>query len=174
MVAIDAVMVDLPKDDSAWLHHLAVKVSDQSTAIQSLQSDIHRLVKLAEKQDGYNERQIMLAEKTIEHGRTFDRVFRDMEKYQGSLGGSIDKLAESLSAVSKIVTSHQTGIRVSWALFVIIAGLLTAYTNLRFQRVDEWQAAHVQSGVDTFADIQRALDRAEEERKELRKIRGAR
>lgn len=161
-------------DENSWLSHLATKVGDQSTAIQALQSDIHRLVKLAERQDGYNERQIALAEKTAEHAKTFDRVFSDLEKYQSGLSKSIEKLADNLGAVSKVVTGHQTGIRVSWALFVVIGGILTAYADSRFGRMDERLATHIVAGNEARAQIERRLDRAEIERRELRELRNAR
>lgn len=167
-------MLDRDEAAQATQSHLAAKVSDLSTVTQSMQLEIQRLVKLAERQDGYNERQITLAEKTAEHAKTFERAFGEIEKHKHTLGESIDKLAQSLGSVSKIVTAHQTGIKVSWALFGVIAALLVAVAEIRFRRVDERLQEHIQVGADIRQSIERRLDRADVEIDQLKTTRQAR
>lgn len=100
---------------------LAAKVSDQSTVLQSIQVEMTRLGKLADKQDGYNERQITLAEKTAEHAATFDRAFKQMELQKLEWSSGLDRFGQRLEVFAETVIGHRSGLNVlRWLLGVVI------------------------------------------------------
>lgn len=166
----------------AW-QQMALKVSDQSTAVQGLQMEMVRLVKLAEKQDGYNERQITLAERTIKHGETFDRAFKTIEDNKDDLGRSIEGLARELKTFSELVVGYRSSVAVlKWVMALVTPGMVVLVSFIHTNLVEKIADSKVAAAYSTtlleakhekdMAEAKIARNDLRDQIRELRETRG--
>lgn len=151
---------------------LAAKVSDLSTATQAVQSEIHRLVKLAERQDGYNERQIALAEQTADHAKTFDRAFRQMEEHKSEWSRGIDGLADELKRFGDVVIGYRGSLgAMKWMIGLgfpaLLLGIGFAYTVL-IEKITESRSEAARATNQLEMRHERDMTAAQGERNDLR------
>ena len=100
-------------------------------------------------------------EQVVHHQGEFSHHSSGLER----LGRLLDKLEaesqrrwEAHEAANKIVadkvTGHSTGIRVTWALFGVIAAVLTMLANVQISRIDGRMNDHI----STTADVRRGYE----------------
>lgn len=112
-------------DQRDQMARIASKVSDQSNAIQGLQMELGRLVRIAERQDGYNERQIALQEQTAKHGETFDRAFAEMATQKAEFRAAFDQLSRAVTGVGDSVTGYRGALSaMKWVIGVSLPGIM--------------------------------------------------
>lgn len=103
-------MLDRDEIAAKAQQYQAEQIVNLNSVALALQSELQRLVKLAERQDGINERQVALAEKTAEHAKTFDRAFGEIEKHKTDFSKAVDKLGDRLETFGEAVTGYRGSI----------------------------------------------------------------
>lgn len=148
----------------------------QRSAIDSIQNDMHRLVKISEVQ-------VELQQKWRESSSAIDRAFTEMQKNRDELTAAVREASRTFAKwrdeherenreTASTVRSHQTGARLVWAGVTLLAGLAAAWVHVQFLRVDEAIASgdartrqllegHMQAATAAERRIETRLERLE-------------
>lgn len=150
--------------------HQAEQITNLSSVATALQSELQRLVKLAERQDGINERQVALAEKTAEHAKTFERAFSEIDKHKNDFSKAVDKLGDRLETFGEVVTGYRGSIgALRWVIGLTLPvglGLLAlVYSGLEAKIEDSrGDAAAAISALEATSIRERARIEAQHDR----------
>lgn len=162
---LDARMLHMERSVSEQLLELRHGQQSHGTAIASIQSDMHKLVAIAEKQ-------IELAHESKEQSRGLDRAFATLDKNRAELlevltqtrieqTEAIREVAKAFerwredherenAAVSKTVTRHQTGVVILWAMFALVLMLVGGWATVEKQRIEEKIMSKEQAATEKF------------------------
>lgn len=107
-------------------------------------------------------------EQAVLHQGEFSHHSSGLER----LGRLLDKLEAKSQTVADKVTSHSTGIRVSWALFTVIGAVLTMLANVQIGRIDGRFIDHVAGTAEIRRSYEARFDRIEDDIRLLQDQRG--
>src|SRR5688572_29485551 len=169
-------MLERDKADREHWQQLASQVSTLSVVLQSVQNETTTLVKLAERQQVYNEEQLRLTHASAEHGRTFDRAFTEIKqerierealrvalvaeraRERQELTASIDALSAKIGNLTERAdtsTGSMSGVKLTLAALipVLLSMVGLVYWNLD-ERIDATEIAR-----DALSDRISALEK---------------
>lgn len=106
------------------------------------------------------------------HSSGLERLGRLLDKLENDSQRRWEAHERDNKTVADKVTSHSTGIRVSWALFTVIGAVLTMLANVQIDRIDQRMLDHVSSGNETKRSYESRFDRDEADIRLLQDQRG--
>ena len=157
-------------------------------AIQAIQADMHKLVRIAEQQ-------IELAQKSAENSRGLERAFTEMGEHRAELLAALREAAKDFKEwkqdhekdnkavadlAAKTATGYRTAVQVLAAVFGVVAMLSAGWLTVQFDRVnervvsgDQANAAailnHVQQDRDDTRRLETRLDQLQYQRQEVKR-----
>jgi hypothetical protein len=97
------------------------------------------------------------------HSSGLERLGTALEKLVADNERRWERHERDNKVVADRVTGHSTGIKVSWALFGVIAAVLGALANSQISRVDERMNDHLAIGAQTRAAYEQRFLRNEQD-----------
>jgi hypothetical protein len=147
---------------------LAVLTQQVSTGLGNVSSQIAS-VQAEQRDQGRALQEVLTAQHDMQsHSEGLERLARAIDRNSAEFAAWREKHEGDNARVSDRVTSHSTGIKVSWALFMVIAGLVAAYSELRFRRADEMLAQHIQFGTEVRGNMQDRMNQMDSDRQQMR------
>lgn len=142
---LNARLASVEKTVGEDLRELKYGLQGQKSALEGMQNDMHRLVKISEVQ-------VELQQKAREQSSAIDRAFNEMQKNREELLAAVREATNAFTgwkdkhelenrATADTVRSHQTGARLVWAGITLLAGLAAAWVHVQFLRADESRVA---------------------------------
>lgn len=138
----------------AMTGHLAVLQGDMTLVKDRLEQVVHHQGEFSHHSNGLERLGRLLDKMETESQRRWELHDRDNK------------------TVADKVTSHSTGIRVSWALFTVIGAVLTMLANVQIGRIDGRFIDHVAGASETKRSYEARFDRIEDDIRLLQDQRG--
>ena len=148
--------------DAERFAHLTSTVHDQSSAVQAMQGDLHRLNKAVDKLVVIAEKQAVVTHELNRHGESIDRAFKQMDGVKSELAKAIEALTATLredrekaDKVAETVTGYKGGVRaLIWAggtitALILMIGGMFATSSTREQNRTNADIAALEANVNS-------------------------